>query len=278
MALSFDANRPAPLRIDSGTIGFMDTNRTPRQGVNLPGSSVRPPESIERAALTIEEAAGLMSELGFIAFRTPPAAPGTDSCLMVMIRDAPTRRHFDPESVGYWVLENGHGQIRVTDRGTTTPISHPYSWGPIRVIDRFGARNSFATFGGWLSGERVGDDALLLIFRSSAPILRLRGHSQQRDRLSDAVVAFFSRLVPQMWSHPERERLVSSAAPQALYAAFLLHAARRAESSTTLREASADDASVLARELNRIERMQPGTLGAGGELLSELKLGSVTAV
>jgi hypothetical protein len=231
------------------------------------------PESIEHPALTIEQAAGLMAELGFIAFRTPPTATATDSCLMAVVRDAPTRHHFDPETVGYWVTDNGRGRIEVTDRTAPTPISRPYSWGRIRLVDRFGARNSFVTFGGWLSGERVGHDALLLIFRSPAPILRLSGHSQQRDRLSDEVLAFFGRLVPSMWS-PGNERRVGSLPPEALYAAFLLHETRRLQGSTTLRAAMADDAALLARELDRTQRAQPGALVAGRKLLSLLELGT----
>src|SRR5688500_17155318 len=129
-----------------------------------------PPESIEQAALTIHAAADLMADVGFVAFRTPPDAELKDSCLMAMIRDAPTRRHFDPETVSYWVIESGHGQTEVVDHGAQTPISRPFSWGRIRLVDRLGKRNSFVSFGGWLTGERVGADALLLIFRSSAPI------------------------------------------------------------------------------------------------------------
>ena len=213
-----------------------------------------------------------MSELGFIAFRTPPAAPVADSCLMAMVRDVPTRRHFDPESVGYWVIENGRGRIQVTDRSEATPISRPYSWGRIRLDDRFGARNSFVTFGGWLSGERVGHDALLLIFRSPVPILRLSGHSQRHDRLSDDVLAFFGRLVPSMWP-PGNERRVSSLQPEVLYAAFLLHETRMLEPSPALREAMAEDAALLARELDRTQRLQPDAVMAGRELLASLQLG-----
>ncbi|MEO8247379.1 MAG: hypothetical protein ABI622_09710, partial [Chloroflexota bacterium] len=228
---------------------------------------MRAPESIDQPALTIAQAAGLMSELGFIAFRTPTEATTADSCLMAVVRDTPTGRHFDPQTVGSWVLENGHGRIHMIDHGEPTPVSRPYSWGPIRLVDRFGARNSFVSFGGWLTGERVGRDALLLIFRSSAPILRLPGHSQQRDRLSDEVLAFFSRLVPPMWSHPGRERLVGAIAPEALYATFLLYHHERLESSAALRDATAEDAGVLARELDRVERTQPEALTAGRELL-----------
>ena len=231
-----------------------------------------PPESIEQPALTIDEAAGLMADFGFVAFRTPPDAEVTDSCLMVMIRDAPTRRHFDPETVSCWVAENGRGHTELVDRGAGTPISKPFSWGRIRLVDRLGMRNSFVSFGGWLTAERVGDDAVLLIFRSPAPILRLPGHSQQSDHLSDDALSFFGRLVPRLWSSPAHERLVGSVPPEDLYAAFLLHEAGRIHRSQSLREAIPDDAHALLRELELAGRIRPETLAAGRELLSLLEL------
>ena len=99
---------------------------------------VLPPESIEQPALTIDEAAGLMADYGFVAFRTPPNAEVTDSCLMAMIRDAPTRRHFDAETVSCWVMGNGHGQTQLLDREARTPISRPFSWGRIRLVTASG--------------------------------------------------------------------------------------------------------------------------------------------
>lgn len=231
-----------------------------------------PPESIEQAALTIDAAADLMGDLGFVAFRTPPDAEAKDSCLMAMIRDAPTRRHFDPESVSYWVIDNGHGRTELVDRGAGAPISQPFSWGRIRLVDRLGKRNSFVSFGGWLTGERVGADALLLIFRSSAPILRLPGHSQQRDHLSDDAMSFFGRLVPRLWSSPAHERLVGALPPDALYSAFLLHEAGRIHRSPVLREAIPDDAHALLSELELAERDRPDALAAGRDVLTLLDL------
>lgn len=236
-----------------------------------------PPESIEEAALTIDSAADLMADLGFVAFRTPPDAEVKDSCLMAMIRDAPTRRHFDPETVSYWVMEKGHGQTELVDREARTPISRPFSWGRIRLVDRLGKRNSFVSFGGWLTGERVGADALLLIFRSSAPILRLPGHSQQRDHLSDDAMSFFGRLVPRLWSSPDQEMLVAALPPDALYAAFLLHEARRIQRSAPLREAIPDDAHALLRQLDLAERHRPDALAAGREFLSAMGLEPIRA-
>ena len=66
-----------------------------------------------------------------------------------------------------------------------------------------------------------GPGAVLVIFRSPAPILRLPGHSQRADRLAEEALAFFGRLVPHLWN-PEVEALVGAAAPEVLWAAFLL--------------------------------------------------------
>ncbi len=236
-----------------------------------------PPESIDKPALTIEAAADLMADLGFVAFTTPPDAMVPDSCLMAMIRDAPTRRHFDPETVGYWVIEKGQGQTTLVDREARMPISRPFSWGRIRLVDRLGKRNSFVTFGGWLTGDRVGADASLLIFRSSAPILRLPGHSQQRDLLSDDVLSFFGRLIPRMWASPAHERLVAALPPDALYAAFLLHEAGRFHRSASLHETIPADARALLRELELAERHRADALDTGRELLSYLDLEPVAA-
>jgi hypothetical protein len=253
------------------------TGRAAARGKRDRAPTPLPPESIEQPALTVDEAAGLMADLGFVAFRTPPGAEVTDSCLMAMIRDAPTRRHFDPETVSCWITANGHGQTQLVDRDADTPISQPFSWGRIRLVDRLGMRNSFVSFGGWLTGERVGADALLLIYCSPAPILRLPGHSQRSDHLSDDALSFFGRLVPRLWSSPAQERLVASVPPADLYAAFLLHEAGRLRGSQALREAIPMDAHAVLRELEFAERHRPDTLARGRELISLLELEPPTA-
>jgi hypothetical protein len=248
------------------------TRRSRTRGTRDRAPIALPPESIEQPALTIDEAAGLMADLGFVAFRTPPGAEVTDSCLMAIIRDTPTRRHFDPEIVSYWVTAGGHGQTELVDRDARTPISRRFSWGRIRLVDRLGMRNSFVSFGGWLTGERVGADALLLIFRSPAPILRLPGHSQQSDHLSDDALSFFGRLIPRLWSNPAHESVVGSVPPEDLYAAFLIHEAGRLHRSDSLRASIPDDARALLRDLELAERKRPDSLAAGRELLSLLGL------
>jgi len=177
----------------------------------------RAPESIDDPPIGIEAAARLMASLGFVVFRSPPEADAPDSCLMVAIHDVPTRRHFDAERIGFWATVDGHGQLQEVDRTTEVPFDTDFSWGRIRIVDRFGARNSFVAFGGALSGELVGAGARLFIFRSPALILRLAGHSQREDRLAPEAMAFFAQLIPHLWSG-EAERRIAAASPLDPYA------------------------------------------------------------
>jgi hypothetical protein len=234
-----------------------------------------PPQAFDEAPIAIDDASRLMAELGFIAFRTPLGAVMPDSCLMAMLQDSPTGRHFDPELASYWVIDNGSGRINIIERDTPTPLAAPFSWGPIRLIDRFGARNSFVSFGGTLQGAPVGPSALLLIFRSSAPILRLPGHSQQPDRMSDEILTFFGRLVPKLWDEPALERLVGGTAPEELYAAFLLHTQERLRQSTTLRDSIAEDVLALERELSAMALHRPNAVAASRCLLERLNLAAI---
>ena len=150
---------------------------------------------------------------------------------MVTIHDIPTERHFDTEVVSYWVTSLDRGQLRTVDGTTPLPFSRPFSWGRIRLVDRLGARNSFVSFGGTLSGESVGAGARLFIFRSPAPIFRgLPGHSQREDRLAAEVLTFFGRMIPHLWMPAHRAADLVRRRPLDVYAAFLLHV--RADSPT----------------------------------------------
>ena len=192
-----------------------------------------------------------------------------DSCLMATLRDAPTLQHFDPELVTYWVFRNGHGSLETID-GTARSYTRPFSWGRIRLIDRLGKRNSFVSFGGQLTTAVVGADALLVIFRSSSPILRSPGHSQFGDRLGDDVLAFFGRMVPCLWGSADLERLIARASPDALYAAFLIHEAAR----MTNGESHVTDGSrpAMQRAMALLAAKEPGALEAGGRMLHSLGL------
>ena len=56
------------------------------------------------ANLTPALALGALADLGFLASPDLPDRPGP-AYLLVAVRDAPTLRHFDPETIEYWVTE-----------------------------------------------------------------------------------------------------------------------------------------------------------------------------
>jgi hypothetical protein len=170
--------------------------------------------------------------------------------------------------MSYWITSaNGHSRIKAIDGSLRTPYRQALSWGRIRLVDRVGARNSFVTFGGVVTGERVAEDALLLVCRSPAPILRLPGHSQREDRLAEEVLAFFGRIVPALWRSPEIEPTTSRASPLAMFAAFMVHTSTRAEHSVELREALAPDLPFLHHELARVTAQRPIEVAEGRALL-----------
>ena len=230
------------------------------------------PEEFDEPPISVEAAASLMRTVGFVAFRTPPDAAFPDSCLMAMLRATPTHRHFDTEAASFWVNSEAHGRVAEVRRNTGTPMTRHFSWGRIRLVDRLDARNSFVSFGGVLHAERVGPDATLLVFRSTTPILRLRGHSQRADPTADAVLAFFGRIVPRLWDEPGLEQRVATDGPEALYAAFLLHSRQRVHSSSLLRDAIRDEAPRIEQALRGMAAHRPTALAAGRQLSEALAL------
>jgi len=258
---------------DADLVGLVAAGQGRPDPPRAPGRAVfGPPESIGDAAITLDQAAALMANFGFIVFRTPPSTPTPDSCLMVMIQASPTARHFDPEVVSFWIAVEGRGHITVADR-QTLPFETPFSWGQIRVVDRYGARNSFVSFGGTLSCERVGNGADLLIFRSPAVIFRLPGHSQREDWLAKEVMGFFGRLVPLLWRSPDAEPSVAATPPLVLYGAFLLHTTERVRHSATLRDAMEPELRTLHSQLENLLAHHPDSMRAAATLLATLGLG-----
>lgn len=231
-----------------------------------------PPELFSDPPISVESASRLIADLGFVAFRTHTEAQMPESCVMVMLRTAPTLRHFDPEVASFWVNDEHHGRIDFVDVDTRVPLSRSFSWGRIRLVDRFGMRNSFVSFGGTLHAQRVGSGATLLVFRSAAPILRLRGHSQRSDPMADEALAFFGRIVPRLWDDSDLERVVAASGADALYAAFLLHSSRRLGASRVLRDSIRDDALLIARALAELATYRAAAVAAGRLLIEKLGL------
>jgi hypothetical protein len=87
--------------------------------------------------------------------------------------------------------------------------------------------NRFLTFGGELRIAALGDDVTILDLASPAPIVRWGGHSQGTDPLTDAIGAFFARLMPPIDFVPGVEARIGDVPAEVLFRAFLLDAAAR---------------------------------------------------
>jgi hypothetical protein len=218
-------------------------------------------------------AASLLANLGF-RLLSDPKAFGT-SHLLVAIRDRPTLAHFDPEDVAYFAMTGSRGAlVRVDRRMIDEPgegFATPALWGHVHVIDRVPVENRFLTFGGTLRGAVVDEDLAVLDLASPAPIVRWGGHSQGVDPLTDAIGAFFGRLIVPIDFQPGAEARIGALAPRALYCAFLLdwssrldQAERRGFEASSLRP-------WVATALQRL-RADTQTARAAHELVREMEL------
>ncbi len=219
-------------------------------------------------ALGPATAAVRLASWGFLASPDLPDRPGP-AHLLVAIRPKPTLRHFDPESVTFWVADAGRGRRVTIDGDTAMPLAIPFSWGPIRIVDRLGITNDYLTFGGQLSADRI-DDAIVLVFVSPAPLLRRGGHSQPLDPGAAGIGAFLARILVPVGSVPDLEPRLSAAQPLVRYAAFVADFVARCRGHRELR---IDDPSlwVLFRaEEMRLRRDHPEDWTAGEDLLAAM--------
>jgi hypothetical protein len=206
------------------------------------------------SAPSIDEAAVLLRDWGFLAHADLPNEPG-DAYLLVAIRDHPTFAHFDPEQVEFWVNRGPAGHERGTRhtiwRTTHLPLSIAFSWGTIRIIDRLGISNEYITFGGHLeAAER--SNATLCVFRSPAPLLRRGGHSQESDPGSFDFAAFFGRVMIAIDYVPGFEALAATTSPLGRYAACVADFADRYGRSADLRATRPDLWELVRKEQARL--------------------------
>jgi hypothetical protein len=216
------------------------------------------------------------TELGRLGFELRDGSlPGTHPGprLLVAIRDHPTLEHFDPEEITFWEARGGRGRLASLTRDGTVPVSRPWSWGPIRVIDRIPVYNQFLGFGGTLLVDAYDATATFTAFTSRAPIVRWAGHSQGVDPLADEIGAFFARLMVPVDYQDGAEGRIAGADPEALFAAFLGHTLGRIRHSSRLRDADPTVAGWVTHEANRLTRDEPAHWQAGQELLGWLQLG-----
>lgn len=239
----------------------------------MTGVSAGPwPGALDWGGDWLEDAATELAHLGFVLRdgSRPGTIPGPR--LLVALRDRPTLEHFDPEEVTFWEARGGRGRLGQVARDTPVPLSRPFSWGPVRVIDRIPVFNEFLAFGGTLLGAARDEHMVVLAFVSRAPIVRWGGHSQGVDPFTDEIGAFFARLMVPVDFQPEAEARIAAAEPEALYASFLRYSARRLRPESRLRESDPLLAGTVDHECRRLAHEVPAAWRDGEELLAWLEV------
>jgi hypothetical protein len=208
-----------------------------------------PPGSV--AHLDSADAEQLLDSVGFLLV---PGAPldRSPAYLLVAVRPQPTLSHFDPERVVLWASGTKGPAQTVLEWPLVPPEPH-YAWGTIEVIDRLGAVNRFASFGGDVSVAKDGDLGAVL-FRSDAPIFAAGGHSGAADPLGADAAAFFGVLRATAGNEPRVGDLIHGCSPIALYAAFLERRIAVCEGAQIEGLGTPRLASLLRQERCRLQR------------------------
>ena len=220
-------------------------------------------------------AASRLANLGFMSSSDLPDRPGP-AYLLVALRASPTLRHFDPELVEYWASVGGRGTARHVTRHSTLPLDDEFSWGRIRIVDRFGVTNEYLAFGGRLRVAVV-EDAVVAVFCSPAPILRRGGHSQGWDEGAESLGAFFGRLLLAVDYSPGFESRAAVSSPVARYAAFVADLVSRYRAGTELRARQPILWTLIQAEERRLRQGHPDEWAAGAALQSQMAIGGGAA-
>jgi hypothetical protein len=213
--------------------------------------------------------AQFLTGLGFLL---TPDGKGTESpaYLLVALRAEPTRSHFDPERVEYWQPANGRACSTSFSRATPLPADHPFTWGSIRIVDRFEVGNEYLSFGGRLSAALL-DGFTVAVFASPAPMFRGAGHSQIEDPAAPAVTAFFARLRAAAGDSPNLEQRILRVSPQGRYAAYLADACETYRGSQLLQLTHPHTWQSLTRQERRLRAERPSAWTEGLGLLPVLR-------
>ena len=228
------------------------------------------PEPRPAVGLRATEVAGQVDHWGFLAYPDLPDGPGP-AFLLVALRPAPTLKHYDPETIDYWVTDDGRGSRRTLTHDTAMPLSEDFSWGMIRLVDRLGVSNEYLTFGGHLDAALI-DDAVVAAFASPAPLLRRGGHSQGWDDGADAIGGFFARMMVAVDFKPGFEQSFAAAEPLIRYAAFVRDSDQRHHGQQG--PTSFDDplGRLVRHEATRLLTSAPSAWDAAGALLEDAVL------
>ncbi len=227
-----------------------------------------------RPSLGVPDPAAKLQDWGFLANPDLPDRPGP-AFLLVALRSEPTLRHYDPESIDYWVTRETRGRRRRLSRNTPMPLSEPYSWGMIRLVDRIHVSNEYLTFGGRLDAAMI-DGAVVAVFTSPVPLLRRGGHSQGWDAGADMVGAFFGRLMVAVDFAPGFEALLADASPMTRYAAFVRDALDRHPPRGTT-DGDRGLALLIRGEARRLCSDEPEAWEAGERLLEPVERSTAKA-
>lgn len=215
-------------------------------------------------------ASELLADWGFLAHPDLPDRPGP-AFLLVAIRAKPTLRHYDPELVEYWVTgPRGFGVRETLTYASRLPRLTAFSWGRITVLDRKGVANRYLSFGGTLRAERV-ESEVICVFESTAPLLRLGGHSQGWDMGAQSVGGFFGRFRAAAGYEHGFERLAADVDPLTRYAAFVKELTARYRSSEYLRDHYPKLWTMMLTEEKRLQRDHATAWANGVDLLDQTK-------
>jgi hypothetical protein len=245
-------------------------------GAHDQGATLERPDLLERLDDPVAwpgAAAAALARFGFLL--VGPARGHDTGHLLVALRDRPTLRHFDPESVAYYAPVGARAGLRTIDRASLAAVGtrseRPALWGHLHVVDRVPVENRFLTFGGSLRIAVVEPGLTVLDLRSPGPIVRWGGNSQGSDPLAGAVGAFFARVMVPVDFEPGVEARLDATPAAVLYGAFLLdHAQRVAQATKRGAERSPVDAWVAAACMRA--KREPDRLRAAETLLRELRL------
>jgi hypothetical protein len=224
--------------------------------------TIQPPKN-----LALDDAADALADWGFLAQPGQPSHAGP-GYLLVAIRRVPTFTHFDPETVSFWVSQDGAGHRVLLDKHSEMPFEAQLAWGPIRITDRLRVSNEYLTFGGAVSAARE-DGTTVIAFVSPAPLLRRGGHSQGWDLGAQSVGAFFARLVAVAGRDRAFEMAAARADPVTRYAAFIADQAAHRPTMVDL-DLDALDGHMLRAEAARLRRDAGSQWEAGQRLAAAL--------
>jgi hypothetical protein len=222
-------------------------------------------------AFTSADAAARLSHLGFLLLSPFPGHSG-DANLLVALRERPSGDHFDPELIRFWRTGEDHrGHADELTLTSALPTRRAFSWGKLEIADRFGVRNEFVSMGGTLTADRM-PGGVAVVLQSTAPILRMGGHSQAVDRIALEMAAFFGRIMVPIDFQAGAETEVSAASPLERYAAFIAFEQAQYAGHEELRAEHPRQSALLHLEMDRLRRTEPDAWAAGRRVLEDVGL------